>query len=856
MKNFNLFAFFFLAIIFYSCSEKNEVQITELKGEWKFRKSGSTMWLPANVPGCVHTDLLDNKKIPDPFYQKNELDVKWVENENWEYVSSFIVSGDIISCNNIELEFLGLDTYADVYLNDSLILKTDNMFISYSAPVKKYLEKGQNFLRIFFHSAVKVGMEKLKKVPYTIMAANENAPENERTNVYTRKAPFHYGWDWGPRLVTCGVWKPIKIKAWNQSIIEDIFIKPVKISSDKADYKVIAEVKTNEIDQVDFELWVDDKKVANANEKTINPGTNFVDIDFSIIKPELWWTNGLGGQKLYYVELRMLSKNKAIQSVSDRIGVRTIELVREKDSIGNSFKFRLNGVDVFMKGANYIPSDIFLTRNTVENYKRVVNDAVNANMNMLRFWGGAIYESEEMYDLLDENGILAWNDFMFACNMQPNDSIHLQNIKKEAEYNVKRLRNHPSIALWCGNNENLRAWNDWGWPAKVTKEQADELWDVYEKIFYNILPQAVQKYHPEITYWPSSPQGENNTPSNPKSGDEHDWRIWFGDVPFSTYAENTSRFISEYGLQSFPEMKTIKAFASDQDLTYRSSIMEHRQRSNMPWIAPGFNGNEMINTYIKRYYKEPKDFESFVYLSQVMQAEGVKFAVETHRRKMPFTMGSLYWQINDCWPTMSWSSVDYFGRWKALHYTVKKAFQPVYPIIFREKDLIQVAVVSDKLKPEDLVIEAKLLDFDGKEIWKNEKKISIKANTSDIYMSIAEKEIMKTANPAKSVFLVEIKSGNTLVASNTFCFKDYKELQFDKTTISITISKVGDNECLISLKTDKLAKSVMLFAKNTDGVFSDNNFDMIPGKTYAIKFVGKVANLEPEFIVMSVNDSY
>ncbi len=851
-----LYAFFLCSVFQFACSNSQQVKIAELKGEWKFRKSGSTMWLPATVSGCVHTDLLDNKKIPDPFYQKNELEVKWVENEDWEYVSSFIVSGDIISCNNIELEFLGLDTYADVYLNDSLILKTDNMFISYSAPVKNYLVKGQNFLRIFFHSAVKIGMEKLKKVPYTIMAANEIAQDNERTNVYTRKAPFHYGWDWGPRLVTCGVWKPIRIKAWNQAIIENLYIKPVKIASDKAIYKAIAEVNSSEIDLVDFELWVDDKKLASSARKTVNPGINFVDIEFSIEKPEFWWTNGLGGHKLYNVELRMLKKAKTIQSVAERIGVRTIELVRDKDSVGNTFYFRLNGVPVFMKGANYIPSDIFITRNTNENYKRVVKDAVDANMNMIRFWGGAIYESEEMYNLLDENGILAWNDFMFACNMQPNDSLHLQNIKKEAEYNVKRLRNHPSIALWCGNNENLRAWNDWGWPSRVTKEQSDELWSVYERIFYTILPNAVEKYNPEITYWPSSPQGENNTPSGSKSGDEHDWRIWFGDVPFSTYAENTCRFVSEYGLQSFPEMKTVRAFANDSDLAYRSPIMEHRQRSNMPWIAPGFNGNEMINTYIKRYFKEPKDFESFVYLSQIMQAEGVKFAVETHRRKMPFTMGSLYWQINDCWPTMSWASVDYFGRWKALHYTVKKAFQPIYPVIFRNKDLIKVAVVSDKLKSEDLVVEAKLLDFYGKKIWKNEKKISLKANTSGVYLTIPEKELLKSANAAKSVLLVEIKSGNTLVAENTFYFKDYKDLQFDKPTIRKTISKVGDNECVISLTTDKLAKSVMLFAKNTEGVFSDNNFDLIPGKTYAIKFIGKVANLEPEFTVMSINESY
>jgi beta-mannosidase len=406
--------------------------------------------------------------------------------------------------------------------------------------------------------------------------------------------------------------------------------------------------------------------------------------------------------------------------------------------------------------------------------------------------------------------------------------------------------------LWCGNNENLRAWNDWGWPQKTTTEQAAVLWSVYEKIFYKILPGAVGKYHPEVTFWPSSPQGENNTPSNPKSGDEHDWRIWFGDIPFSTYAENTCKFVSEYGLQSFPEMKTVKAFATDEDLAYRSSIMEHRQRSMMPWIKPGFNGNEMINTYIKRYYKAPKDFESFVYLSQVMQAEGVKFAIETHRRQMPHCMGSLYWQINDCWPTMSWSSVDYFGRWKALHYFVREAFKPILPVVFKENGELKIAIANDKLETAKQQMEVKLYDFSGKVLWQKSEEIILSGNSSQTYLAIAEKELLTKGNPSQLVLEVKVKNSEATIAENLFYFGEVKALQLEKAVIEKTIEKAGDNKYVITLKSGTLAKNVSL-STASEGRFSNNYFDMLPGKTYKLDFSG---DLRGDLGIKTIVDSF
>lgn len=843
-----------MTILLFGCSKEQPTKRIALLSDWKFRRASDTVWLPANVPGCVHTDLLANKQIPDPFYRKNELAMKWIENADWEYATTFDLEAGLTSFSNIDLQFDGLDTYADVFLNDSLILKADNMFIGWNIPAKKWLKKGSNSLRIYFHSAVNVGMEKLRKVPYTLMAANEIAPENERSNIFTRKAPFHYGWDWGPRLVTCGIWKPIFIQVWNEVQMNDLYVKPIRISPEEASYKAMVGIDADQQSKVKLEVWVD-QKLTSSLDTTLSQGETQFGINFTIEKPELWWTNGLGGHKLYKVEVRLVNGNQTIQSVTKQIGVRTLELVQQKDSIGTSFGFKLNGIQVFMKGANYIPSDIFTTRNTLSNYQRVVADAIGANMNMLRIWGGAIYENDEFYDLLDENGILAWNDFMFACNLQPNDSLHLLNIQKEAEYNVKRLRNHPSIALWCGNNENLRAWYNWGWNKKYTEKDAAVLWQVYEKIFYQILPEAVRKFHPEVSYWPSSPQAFGNKVSDRVSGDEHDWTVWFGDVPFSAYAENVPRFVSEYGLQSFPEMKTIRAFTSDSDFSYRSPVMEHRQRSMMPWIGPGFNGNEMIKTYVSRYYKTPDQFSSFAYLSQVMQAEGVRFAIETHRRNMPRCMGSLYWQINDCWPTMSWSSVDYFGRWKALHYMVKKAFQPLYPIISRSKGTIEVSVVSDKLTAEKVTLVATLYNFQGKSLWKKQTDVLITANSSQIYLSIPEKELLSKGDARQINLEIEIKNGNDLLAENQFYFKDCKELVLLKPEINRVIRKVQEKEFQIELTTNTLTKNIALFTAETEGHFSDNYFDMIPGKTYMINFKGAAKNLEQDLHIMCVNEA-
>ncbi len=824
-------------LVLLSCTPKEKSMQMIIEADWSFYFPDSNKWYPAQVPGCIHTDLLNNKLIKDPFYRFNENELQWIETKDWEYQCEFKVAGSVLDKDSIQLVFEGLDTYADVYLNDSLLLKADNMFIAYVVPCKSLL-KDKNKLRVKFISARNIGMAKLKQLPYTLMAANEIAPENERTNVFTRKAPFHYGWDWGPRFVTSGIWKNIKINAWSVLKIEDIYFKPVEVSSEKASYKAEVELLANKVEDIKIKLELDNKLLFQKD-VTTQIGINIFELDVLILNPELWWTNGLGKQKLYNAVLRVYNEGTLIAEMKRNLGVRSLELVQEPDSIGHSFYFKLNGVPVFMKGSNYIPDEIFTTLVDKKRYEKTIQNALDVNMNMLRVWGGAIYESNEFYDLCDQKGILIWNDFMFACSVQPVDSSHLNNIKKEAEYNVKRLRRHTSVALWCGNNENLRAWHEWGWKQKYPKEIEEKLWKGYEKIFYDILPAAVNKYQADISYWPSSPQSFGNKLTDRMSGDEHDWSVWFSDVPFTSYAYKVPRFVSEYGLQSFPDMKTIKAFASDSDLQYRSPVMEHRQRSKMPWLGENVNGNEVMLRYIKMYYNEPDSFSEFVYLSQIMQAEGVRFAVETHRRNMPHCMGSLYWQLNDCWPTMSWAGVDYFGRWKALHYYLKKVYAPLLLSTIKEKEKINFYIVNDQLDTTTGIFTVKLFDFYGKELWSHAEEIDVLPNQSKVYYNVPESELLKYSTVSDAHLVVSFSKNKNVIANDIFYFTEIKNLKLPEAQ-SLKVEMIKKQGSLyLKISSDVLLKNLFIFHPTQDIVLEDNYMDILPGIDYYIQIKNK-----------------
>ncbi len=826
---------FTVLIFLLGCKSQNQnsMIVKELNSSWEFSEKDSINWMPAEVPGCVHTDLIENKKIKDPFYRLNEHDLQWIDKKDWLYKTEFDLDQKVLSKDRIVIDFKGLDTYVDVYLNDQKVLSADNMFREWTVDVKKYLKVGKNKLKIEFKSPIREGLKFYDANGFVYPGAeNDQAKlgqveENKRVSIYTRKAGYHYGWDWGPRLVSSGIWRPVYLKAWDNARIHDLQIVQNKVNDDIAKFTAVLELESEDEVLADIQIQNEGEELV-ATEVHLRKGIHKYELNFDIENPKLWWPNGLGDQNLYHIKAQV-NVNGKIEEASRRIGIRTVEVVREKDEKGTSFYFKVNGVPVFMKGANYIPNDIFPSRVSKEQLEKVIHTAKTSNMNMLRVWGGGYYEDDLFYDLCDEAGILVWQDFMFACAMYPGKQEFLDNVKLEARDNIKRLRNHPSIALWCGNNEILVAWNNWGWKRQA-KEQGEEVsakvWKAYADIFHEVLPKAVEEYDSSRFYWSSSPSSGTGIKPDLINGDDHYWGVWWGKEPFETYATHIARFMSEYGFQSFPQMKSVRKYAEPEDYDIYSEVMKSHQRSSI--------GNETIEYYMLKDYKKPKDFESFLYVNHVLQAEGIKFALEGHRRVMPYCMGSLYWQINDCWPVASWSSTDYYQEWKALQYYVKKGFEPLLVSPYFENDSIKLAVVNDHLKEMKAKLIMRVLDFSGKENWSEIKYIVIHKNSSEVFFAQELKSFLQNRNPEKEMFLVELQMGEEVVARNTLYFKSVKDLKLLKPNVEYTIVKEERNY-EINISSDVLAKNVFLTLGDEDGFFSDNYFDVLAGESVNIK---------------------
>ncbi len=847
---------FLLLIGLFSCSENTgtmSFESKELNQDWQFKSADSEEWMAATVPGSVHTDLMANDKIGDPYYRLNEHDVQWVDKKDWDYKTTFIVDAETLNKDKVELYFEGLDTYAEVTLNGEKILSADNMFREWTVDCKEFLKEGENTLQVTLLSPIKVGIEKHDALGYTIPVSDNDLSElggvgDKKVSVFTRKAGYHYGWDWGPRLVTSGIWKPVKLQSWNKAAIRDLYVQQKELTESTAKLSAQLEIEAVADFSADINITINNGEKEIKESYDFKAGKNTITIPFEIDNPKLWWPNGLGEHPLYTIEATLGNYSEA----SKRIGLRTVEVVQEKDSVGSSFYFKVNGEPVFMKGANYIPQDVFLNRVTPERYEKVINSAVSTNMNMLRIWGGGIYEKDIFYDLCDENGIFVWQDFMFACAMFPGDDAFLDNVKQEAIDNVKRLRNHPSIALWCGNNECLSAWYGWGWGkmAEETqgKEVADKIWKAYDDNFHKILPEVVASYDPDKLYWSSSPSAGFAQPENWLDGDVHYWGVWWGQEPFVNYREKLSRFMSEYGFQSFPELSTVRKYATEEDWDIFSEVMKSHQRSSI--------GNGTIDNYMKRDYKTPKDFPMFLYVGHLLQGEGIKVAMESHRKSMPYCMGSLFWQIDDCWPVASWASIDYYGKWKAQHYFAKYAFNDVLVSPEISDGKVKVYVVSDKLEDKKAELKLELLAFDGNKVWENTQEITVKANSSAVYFEIPESELTKLGAKNNLLFHASVIAGDGTLSENILYFIPLKDLELPQPEIKMDVVS-GSNSVEITVSTDKLAKNIYLTTE-AEGFFSDNYFDLLPGETRTVTFKpeGEVDSESLQFNIISLVDSY
>ncbi|NSL88593.1 glycoside hydrolase family 2 protein [Chitinophaga sp. Mgbs1] len=803
---------------------------------WEFSRTDEGIWRPATVPGTVHTDLMAQHLIPDPFAGTNEKAVQWVDKKDWQYRRTWMITAADLLHDVIELEFEGLDTYAEVFINNQRVLTSRNMFVAQRVNAKPWLQAGDNELRILFKSPVKTDMPQFLRDNIIYPAGNDAS--DIPLSIYARKAPYHYGWDWGPRLVTSGIWRPVTVKMWNRAAIREVWYQQQSLQAKGAE--INAAVAVEAVTEGDYSLQLqavlDGKKQWSAVKKvTLKKGENTINIPVIISRPQRWWPAGLGAQTRYTFEARLLQEKEVLSADTRQIGLRTIEVANKPDSLGESFYVKVNGIPVFMKGANYIPQDNFLPRVTTQQYNRLFEDMQTSGFNMVRIWGGGIYENDHFYNLADEKGILVWQDFMFACTLYPSDDAFLENVKQEVIYNVRRLRNHPSMALWCGNNEVAVAIKNWGWQNgyAYTDQQWKELQAGYDKLFKSLLPQLVQEHDPGRFYFHSSPISNWGTKEDFTKGDNHYWGVWHGMEWFEAFNTHIPRFMSEYGFQSFPGMETIRTFAAPQDYDIFSNVMQSHQKSPA-------KGNTAIKTYMLHYYQAPKDFPSFVYLSQVLQAEGMKMAIEAHRRAMPYCMGTLYWQLNDCWPGPSWSGRDYYGRWKALQYYVKDAFTPLLVSNVIEGRQLVTYVVSDELKDRRADLELTATDLDGKVLWQQTlKQINIAANASRKVFAVDTAEILKGKNPAMVIWYAQLRIDNKPVKRNIFYFVPAKDMQLPQPEISVTFGKQqsGGDYLYMTVHADKLARNVSLELEGAspEERFEENYFDLLPGETRTIR---------------------
>ena len=816
---------------------KLKTVVKNLHEGWKFRQARLTNWYPATVPGVVHTDLLQNKIIEDPFFRLNERGLQWIDKEDWVYETCFTLAADMMRKENMELVFEGLDTYADVYLNDECILKANNMFRRWSIPVRQYIREENNILKVYFHSPVKIDVPKWDALPYQYPASNDQSENgglfNKKISIFARKAGYHYGWDWGPRLVTSGIWRPVYIRAWSDLRINDVFIEQKEVGAGRAVIAGHVELDADK-DMDGVLVTITDEatgRVLGEWQADLKRGTNRVTVDFVLHKPKLWWSNGLGEPFLYRFRTDIIAGGELLDSKTERVGIRSLKVVHQPDKDGHTFYIELNGRPVFAKGANYIPLDNFLPRVTPENYKRTILDAAGVNMNMLRVWGGGIYENDVFYDLCDEHGIMIWQDFMFACSMYPAEGALLDNIHQEAVDNVKRLRNHACIALWCGNNECQDAWLGWGWKREIerqNKEYADKIWAQYRQQYHVTLPGVVREYAPGTFYWPSSPFAFEGEMSGTTDGDRHYWSVWHGKAPISDYDSEKSRFFSEYGFQSFPEFESVKRYAPyPEDWDIRSEVMMSHQRG-------GDHANGLIETYLLNEYKKPRDFRAFLYMNHVLQGDAIKTAIESHRRQMPYNMGTLFWQHNDCWPVASWASRDYYGRWKAQHYYVRKAYDDILISSVVEGDDLIVYAVSDRLENTSGRLQLQVCQFDGTVVHHWGKSVGISGNDSRVCFSAPLAKLLEGADRGTVYVRVDYTDKSGRVYHNNYYLGKQKDMDYPKVDLQTEVRSIeGGYEVTVSA--DKFARAVCLSVADNESVYSDNYFDVQPKSSVQVQ---------------------
>jgi beta-mannosidase len=826
------------------------MQTLSLNGEWYLYRADAGEAVPSTVPGCVHTDLLAAGMIPDPFYRDNELQVLWVGESDWTYRRTFTVPGELLQHDRVLLRCQGLDTIAAISINGREIGRADNMFRAWQYDVKPTLRAGENVIAVAFTAPMRYVRE--KAAGQRFMPAWGVGQHKLDGGSWIRKEPCNFGWDWGPMLATCGIWRDIALLAYDTARLSDVHMlqdhdQPGqvglegRVTADRvADAALSAQVTVSHKGET-----VAETRVALAGDAAV--------AHLTIAAPQLWWPNGMGAQPLYDVQVTLRdSAGQTLDQAHQRIGLRTLRLMRQPDEWGESFHFAVNGVPFFAKGANWIPDDVFPARQTPASYRRALQDAVDAHMNMLRVWGGGIYEQDVFYELCDELGLCVWQDFIFACATYPTfDAEWMANVCVEAEQNVRRIRHHACLALWCGNNELEQGLVGDEWT------QTTMSWEDYGKLYDVMLPEIVARLDPQTDYWPSSPHtpcGDRRDFNNPNCGDAHLWSVWHGRQPFEWYRGCPHRFNSEFGFQSFPEPRTVTTYTEPQDRNVTSWVMEHHQRSGI--------GNSTIMSYLCDWFRLPRSFEMNLWLSQILQGMAIKYAVEHWRRGMPRRMGALYWQLNDCWPVASWASVDSFGRWKALHHMARAFFAPLLVSGLEDavSGAVEVHVTSDLLETREGEVAWCITDAAGVELARGAAPVAIAPQRDTLAAMVESAPYLASHGPRDLMVWLELRLDGEAVSTNWVSFARPKHLALADPGIEAQVEAAGEGAYRVTLSAQRAALWCWLELAETDARYSDRFFHLRPGQPLTV-IVTPQEPLTPEafrgqLVVRSLVDTY
>ncbi|OLP56627.1 beta-mannosidase [Rhizobium rhizosphaerae] len=790
----------------------------DLAGAWELSSADGKHQNTIRLPGDVHSALADAGIIPEPYHGRNEAEIQWVAQEDWVFERSVEIDADVLD-GPWYLDLESLDTVASVFVNDQLVLEADNSFRRYRPDVGGVLKAGANRIRIVIRSAIAAGAELQAAQPFYVPVQELNSPIPNGNML--RKVQCHFGWDWNIAIAPLGVYGTLALRRLAPARIEHVQTQQIPRADGGVDLLVKATLFAEAPCVVGVDFGLDGKN--DHVDCALGAGETVVSQVFTIAEPRLWWPAGSGEQALY-----ALTVTVAGETVRRQIGIRTAELLTDADAAGSRFALRVNGREIFCRGANWIPADALMSRATPEATEDLLRSAVDANMNMIRVWGGGFYEADWFYDLCDRLGLMVWQDFMFACNLYPSTPDFLANVEAEVDYQVRRLGSHPSIVLWCGDNELVGALT---WFPESRKDR-DRYLVSYDRL-NRTIEVAMKKAAPDLIWWPSSPSpgylNFGDAWHADGSGDMHYWSVWHENKSFDNYRTVRPRFCSEFGFQSYTSMPIVRQFAEKKDLNIASPVMEVHQKN--------VGGNERIAGTMFRYFRFPRDFESFVYVSQIQQGLAIRTAVEYWRSLKPHCMGTLYWQLNDTWPVASWSSLDYGGNWKAMHYMVRRFFQPVAVAVIpaEDKETLAFSMVNDTAEPVTIALETFLVSLSGERQPLMAVAGTCGPDAAATLTTISDRDI-----PADHLLFWRFTASNGMSGEGHHVLSTYKALELQPSGLSVTPRALGDGSCELTVTSAGLALHVMIEA-DREGRYSDNAFDLTAGDSRTIRFTPRAA---------------